>query len=78
MIKLSGRPTQSLREKPETVTVPQFTAQFWSTRLHLLRAHAIEKAQKEGEYNVLPEIKHTSVLGEDGQYHKTLNVTKEQ
>ncbi|KAI7012635.1 hypothetical protein D0867_09365 [Hortaea werneckii] len=75
---LNDRFTQSLREKPETVTVPQFTAQFWSTRLHLLRAHAIEKAQKEGEYNVLPEIKHTSVLGEDGQYHKTLNVTKEQ
>ncbi|TKA34106.1 hypothetical protein B0A50_00086 [Salinomyces thailandicus] len=75
---LNDRFTQSLRDKPDTVSVPQFTAQFWSTRLHLLRAHAIEKAQKEGEYNVLPEIKQTSVLGEDGQYHKTLNVTKEQ
>ncbi|KAK4545886.1 hypothetical protein LTR36_002450 [Oleoguttula mirabilis] len=75
---LNDRFTQSLRDKPDTVTIPQFTAQFWSTRLHHLRAHAIEKAQKEGEYNVLPAIKHTSVLGEDGEYRKVLNVTKEQ
>lgn len=75
---LNDRFTQSLRDKPDTVSIPQFTAQFWSTRLHLLRAYAIEKAQKEGEYNVLPAIKHTSVLGEDGEYRKVLNVTKEQ
>ncbi|KAK5136106.1 hypothetical protein LTR08_004156 [Meristemomyces frigidus] len=75
---LNDRFTQALRDKPDTVSIPQFTAQFWSTRLHLLRAHAIEKAQREGEYNVLPSIKHTSVLGEDGEYKKVLNVTKEQ
>lgn len=54
---LAQRFTQSLREKPESVSTAQLTAQFWSSRLHLLRAHAIEKAQKLGEYNVLPEIK---------------------
>ncbi|TKA71113.1 hypothetical protein B0A55_07866 [Friedmanniomyces simplex] len=75
---LNDRFTQALRDKPEAVTVPQFTAQFWSTRLHLLRAHAMEKAQKEGEYNVLPEIKYNTIIGADGEPIKTLNMTKEQ
>lgn len=35
------------------VTAPQ----FWSTRTHLLRAHAIEREQKRGPYNVLATIK---------------------
>ncbi len=43
--------------KPESITKSQFAAQFWSTRLHLLRAHAIEKDQKKGAYNVLSTIK---------------------
>jgi transcription initiation factor TFIIH subunit 1 len=75
---LSARFNQALRDKPDSVSAPQFTAQFWSTRLHLLRAHAIEKAQKEGEYNVLPEIKYNTVIGPDGEPIKTLNMTKEQ
>jgi len=75
---LNERFTQALREKPESVTVPQFTAQFWLTRLHLLRAHAIEKAQKEGEYNVLPEIKYKTVIGPDGEPTKMLNITSQQ
>ncbi|KAI9683863.1 MAG: RNA polymerase II transcription factor B subunit 1 [Trizodia sp. TS-e1964] len=52
---------ESLRTKPETITNSQFTAQFWSTRTHLLRAHAIEKNQSRGAYNVLSTIKPTSV-----------------
>ncbi|KXL46006.1 hypothetical protein M433DRAFT_235113 [Acidomyces richmondensis BFW] len=75
---LNDRFTQALREKPESVTVPQFTAQFWSTRIHLLRAHFVEKAQKEGEYNVLPEIKYKTVIGQDGEPTKMLNVTSQQ
>ncbi|KAI4195095.1 MAG: hypothetical protein LQ346_003519 [Caloplaca aetnensis] len=36
---------ESLRTKPESITDRQFTSQFWSSRIHLLRAHAIEKSQ---------------------------------
>nr|POE74759.1 putative rna polymerase ii transcription factor b subunit 1 [Quercus suber] len=76
---LNERFTQSLKEKPETVSIAQFTAQFWSTRLHMLRSHAIEKAQKQGEYNVLPEIKYTVKHGENGQPDvRTLNINRDQ
>ncbi|KAL7272868.1 RNA polymerase II transcription factor B subunit 1 [Rhizina undulata] len=36
-------------------------AQFWSTRTHLLRAHAIERSQQRGPYNVLASIKPRTV-----------------
>ncbi|KAK4696623.1 transcription initiation factor TFIIH subunit 1, partial [Lecanoromycetidae sp. Uapishka_2] len=48
---------ESLRIKPESISTAKFTAQFWSTRIHLLRAHAIEKNQTRGAYNVLASIK---------------------
>ena len=48
---------ESLRTRPESISSSQFTAQFWSTRIHLLRAHAIEKYQTRGAYNVLSSIK---------------------
>ncbi|KAK6332701.1 RNA polymerase II transcription factor B subunit 1, variant 3 [Orbilia brochopaga] len=32
-------------------------AQFWSTRIHLLRAHLVEQSQVRGSYNVLATIK---------------------
>ncbi|EPY52751.1 transcription factor TFIIH complex subunit Tfb1 [Schizosaccharomyces cryophilus OY26] len=35
--------------------------QFWSTRLHLLRAHAVERSQQRGPYNVLSSIKPKTV-----------------
>lgn len=75
---LNDRFQQALRDKPESVSAPQFTAQFWSTRLHLLRAHAIEKTQKEGDYNVLPEIRFETIYDDQGQPMKKLNMTKEQ
>lgn len=77
---LSMRFTEGLNSKPETISVAQFTVQFWSARLHLLRAHAIEKAQKQGEYNVLPEIRFTMEPGEkDGDPEtRVLHITKEQ
>lgn len=77
---LQARFNEALRERPESVSVSQFTSQFWSTRLHLLRAHAIDKAQQQGEYNVLPEIRFTRKQGEkEGDPDvKMLNITKEQ
>lgn len=48
---------ESLRTKPESITNSQFTSQFWSSRIHLLRAHALEKNQSRGAYNVLSTIK---------------------
>ena len=77
---LKERFNQSLRDKPESVSISQFTGQFWSTRLHLLRAHAIENAQKQGEYNVLPEIRFTRKVAEkEGEADtKQLQITKEQ
>lgn len=39
------------------LTVPQ----FWSTRVHLLRQYALEKAQARGPYNVFASIKPTVV-----------------
>lgn len=71
---------QSIKDKPETVSISQLTGQFWSTRLHLLRAHAVELAQKQGEYNVLPEIKFVRKPAEkEGEPDtKQLSITKEQ
>ncbi|PGH11656.1 hypothetical protein AJ80_07023 [Polytolypa hystricis UAMH7299] len=64
---------ESLRTKADAVTSGQFMAQFWSTRVHLLRAHAIEKAQTRGSYNVLSSIKPRV---EDSV--TKLNISKEQ
>ncbi len=43
--------------KPESISMTQFTAQFWSSRLHLLRAHALAKNQGRGRSNVFSELK---------------------
>lgn len=77
---LQARFNASLKDRPESVSIAQFTTQFWSSRLHLLRAHAIEKAQQMGEYNVLPEIGFTRIAAEkEGEPDiKQLNITKEQ
>ena len=48
---------ESLRTKPESISNSQLTSQFWSSRAHLLRAHAIERSQIRGAYNVLSTIK---------------------
>lgn len=48
---------ESLRTKPDSLTSTQFAAQFWSTRIPLLRAHAIERRQTRGSYNVLSTIR---------------------
>ncbi|MCJ1466043.1 RNA polymerase II transcription factor B subunit 1 [Pseudocyphellaria aurata] len=64
---------ESLRTKPESITNSQFTDQFWSTRIHLLRAHVIEKNQTRGAYNVLSSFKPTTVDGTT-----KLSISKEQ
>lgn len=70
---LRERFEQSLREKPDTISNGQFALQFWSARIHLLRAHAIERSQTQGTYNVLAEVKPKIVDGVT-----RLNLSKEQ
>ncbi|KAL8641721.1 MAG: hypothetical protein Q9228_001493, partial [Teloschistes exilis] len=48
---------ESLRTKPDSITDSQFKFQFWVSRTHLLRAHALEKSQTRGAYNVLASFK---------------------
>ncbi|KAH6847953.1 hypothetical protein B0I37DRAFT_154693 [Chaetomium sp. MPI-CAGE-AT-0009] len=59
--------------KPSSIPEAAFNARFWSTRVGLLRAHAIELNQKKGAYNVLSTIKPRT---EDGQFK--LSITSEQ
>jgi transcription initiation factor TFIIH subunit 1 len=70
---LQRRFMESLRTKPDTLSVAQFVSQFWSTRVHLLRAHAIERAQTRGSYNVLSTLRPRV---EDNV--TKLNISKEQ
>lgn len=69
---LSNTFMESLRLKPDSITNSQFTSQFWSTRIHLLRAYAIERTQIKGAYNVLSTIK----IREDNS--NRLTISKEQ
>ena len=64
---------ESLRTKPESISNFQFTSQFWASRIHLLRAHAIEKNQTKGAYNVLSSIKPKTV-----DNTTRLSISKEQ
>ncbi|KAF1829788.1 RNA polymerase II transcription factor [Decorospora gaudefroyi] len=70
---LRQRFDRALAEKPDSVTVLQFSSQFWSTRVHMLRSHATEKSQATGTYNVLSVIKSKTVNGT-----LMLSLTKEQ
>ncbi|KAK8148141.1 RNA polymerase II transcription factor B subunit 1 [Beauveria asiatica] len=63
----------ALSTKPEFLSVAAFNSQFWSTRINLLRAHAIESNQKKGPYNVLSTVKPRTVDGE-----MKLNISVEQ
>ena len=64
---------ESIRTKPESISNAQFTAQFWASRIPMLRSHAIERAQSKGAYNVLSSLKTRT---EDNVFK--LNVTREQ
>jgi transcription initiation factor TFIIH subunit 1 len=47
---------EALSLKPDSISKEQFTQQFWSSRVHLLRAQAISKTQEKGTFNVLAGI----------------------
>ncbi|KAL5336764.1 hypothetical protein BJX70DRAFT_262695 [Aspergillus crustosus] len=64
---------ESMNTKPDTLTSGQFLSQFWSTRIHLLRAHAIERSQTRGSYNVLSTLKPRTE-----ENVTKLNISKEQ
>ncbi|KAJ6089670.1 hypothetical protein N7467_004886 [Penicillium canescens] len=66
--------TEGLNTKPDALTSGQFMSQFWSTRLHLLRAHAIEQSQMRGSYNVLSSLKPRV----EGDNVTRMNISKEQ
>ncbi|PHH81113.1 hypothetical protein CDD80_2098 [Ophiocordyceps camponoti-rufipedis] len=64
---------EAMTTKPESISGAAFNSQFWSTRVNLLRAHAIDSNQKKGAYNVLSTIKPRTVDGE-----LKLNISVEQ
>ncbi|RMZ79890.1 hypothetical protein DV738_g2943, partial [Chaetothyriales sp. CBS 135597] len=43
---------KALQQKPSSLSITQFTSQFWTSRIYLLRAHAISRIQEKGKYNV--------------------------
>ncbi|KAI1780589.1 hypothetical protein F4818DRAFT_396175 [Hypoxylon cercidicola] len=57
---MEGRKT-----KPDSMSDTVFNTQFWSTRINLLRAHAIENNQRKGPYNVLASVKPILQQSED-------------
>ncbi len=63
---------ESRKLKPESLSSTQFTTQFWASRVHLLRAHAISRSQARGTYNVFSTLKPTSEGGD-----KKLSLSKE-
>lgn len=66
--------------KPESMSDATFNAQFWSTRLNLLRGHAIESGQKKGPYNILSVAKPVSESSADPNQpdRQKLSITVEQ
>ncbi|KAI0378423.1 hypothetical protein F5Y04DRAFT_149955 [Hypomontagnella monticulosa] len=56
---LSQMYMEGRKMKPESMSDATFNAHFWSARINLLRAHAIENNQKKGPYNVLASVKPT-------------------
>lgn len=64
---------EAMSTKPDSISGAAFNSHFWSTRINLLRAHAIEINQKRGAYNVLSTVKPRTVDGE-----LKLNISVEQ
>ncbi|KAL0256432.1 RNA polymerase II transcription factor B subunit 1 [Diplodia seriata] len=61
---------EALKGKPESISHSQFSKQFWSTRAHLLRAHAVQLSQQHGPINALSAIK--LKIRDDGTPQTTL------
>ncbi len=66
--------------KPENMSDATFNKQFWSARINVLRAHAIEINQKKGPYNVLAQVKPTLEQSTDPDQpsRMKLSITVEQ
>ncbi|KAI1210523.1 uncharacterized protein F4807DRAFT_421757 [Annulohypoxylon truncatum] len=62
---LSQMYMEGRKTKPESMSDTTFNTQFWSARVNLLRAHAIENNQKKGPYNVLAQVKPTMEQSND-------------
>lgn len=62
---------EALREKPDSISNLQFTQQFWASRVHLLRAHAMAQQQDRGKSNIFSDI---GAIGSG----KTVSITSEQ
>ncbi|KAI0859368.1 hypothetical protein F4860DRAFT_483272 [Xylaria cubensis] len=77
---LSQMYMEGRKTKPESMSDTNFNAHFWSARINLLRAHAIESSQKRGPYNVLAQVKPILVPNEDPskQSELKIKVTQEQ
>ncbi|PKS12241.1 hypothetical protein jhhlp_001541 [Lomentospora prolificans] len=59
--------------KPDSISLGSFNTQFWSSRVHILRAFLIDKNQQRADYNVLATIKPKTVDGD-----LKLNITEKQ
>ncbi|KAI0485382.1 hypothetical protein F4859DRAFT_511578 [Xylaria cf. heliscus] len=77
---LSQMYMEGRKTKPDSMSDTSFNAHFWSARINLLRAHAIESSQKRGPYNVLAQVKPVLVPNEDPskQSELKIKVTQEQ
>lgn len=64
--------------KPDTITKYAFNVQFWSSRLNLLRAHAIKVNQQRGSYNVLPTLKTKATQDAEGQESFQISLDRNQ
>ncbi|KAI2642005.1 hypothetical protein GGS21DRAFT_285982 [Xylaria nigripes] len=54
---LSQMYMEGRKTKPDSMSDTSFNTHFWSARINLLRAHAIESSQKRGPYNILAQVK---------------------
>lgn len=64
--------------KPDTISRYAFNIQFWSSRLNLLRAHAIKVNQQRGSYNVLPTLKTKATQDAEGQESFQISLDRNQ
>lgn len=64
--------------KPDTISKYAFNVQFWSSRLNLLRAHAIKVNQQRGSYNVLPTLKTKATQDAEGQESFQISLDRNQ
>jgi transcription initiation factor TFIIH subunit 1 len=71
--RLQRRLDESLKSKPDVISLAQFSSQFWGARIHLLRAHAVNKTQQQGPYNSLSEVK----LNRNAEGKITLKLSQE-